>query len=89
MCGRVALNYTLPLLSRLLEDKTVQLRQQLTKLVGQPESLNISASVFMDKLYEDLHWLVLLAGHVLCIDCEGEVPTVPTDIMKYSLEQVN
>ncbi|OXU22639.1 hypothetical protein TSAR_013645 [Trichomalopsis sarcophagae] len=85
--GRQVLNHTLPLLSRLLEDRTNKLKEQLNRLVGQPDSLNISGLTSVESLYEDLHWLVLIAGHVLCMESDGETPLVPADIMRYSLDQ--
>lgn len=79
----------MPLLSRLLEDRTNKLKEQLNRLVGQPQSLNISDATSIENLYEDLHWLVLIAGHVLCMESDGEVPLVPSEIMRYSMEQVH
>lgn len=79
----------MPLLARLLEDRTSKLRDQLNRLVGQSESLNISGSTMMESLYEDLHWLVLLAGHVLCMDSEGEIPLVPSEIIRLNMEQAH
>lgn len=86
--GRQVLHHTLPLLSRLLEERTNKLKEQLNRLVGQPDSLNISGLTSAESLYEDLHWLVLIAGHVLCMEADGETPLVPADIMRYSMEQV-
>lgn len=81
-------SHSLVLLARLIENRTNQLREQLTRLAGQYDTLNISGSVAMDNLYEDLHWLILLAGHVLCMESEGEEALIPTEVMKYSTEQV-
>lgn len=83
--GRQVLNHTLPLLSRLLEDRTSKLKAQLNRLVGQ---LNITDLSSIEHLYEDLHWLVLISGHVLCMESDGEVPMIPSEIMVYSMEQV-
>ncbi|XP_014203920.1 exportin-4-like [Copidosoma floridanum] len=82
--GRQALSHTLPLLSRLLEDRTNKLRAQLNRLVGQ---LNMTDLTSVEHLYEDLHWLVLITGHVLCMESDGEVPLIPSEIMLYSMEQ--
>ena len=43
----------------------------------------------LENLYEDLHWLILLAGHVLCMEAEAETALIPSEIMRYSMEQVN
>lgn len=86
--GRQVMSHSLTLLSKLLEDRTNKLKEQLNRLVGGPQSLNISDATSIENLYEDLHWLVLIAGHVLCMESDGEVPLVPSEIMRYSMEQV-
>lgn len=86
--GRQVLSHTLPLLSRLLEERTNKLKEQLNHLVGQHDSLNISGQTSIENLSEDLYWLVLITGHVLCMESDGETPLVPSQIMRYSMEQV-
>ena len=77
------------MLARLLEDRTNRLKDQLNHLVSnQAGSLNISGVALVDNLYEDLHWLVLIAGHLLCMEADGETPLLPSEIMRYSMEQV-
>jgi len=76
----------LPLLAQLLEDRTHKLRENLNTLVGQNESSSRPAS--MDELYEDLHWLILIIGHVLCMESEGETALIPLEITRCSMEQV-
>ncbi|XP_011307073.1 exportin-4-like [Fopius arisanus] len=83
--GRQVLSHSLPVLSHLLETRTSKLRQQLSQLVGQPKTLNMNAN--LKELYEDLHWLVLIAGHVLCMESDGEAALIPSEVMKYSIEQ--
>ncbi|XP_015609401.1 exportin-4 isoform X2 [Cephus cinctus] len=86
--GRQIPSHSLPLLARLLEDRTNQLRDQFNRLVGQPVEIQMLTYREMSKLFEDLHWLVLLAGHVLCMESEGEVAQIPSDLMRYSMDQV-
>lgn len=89
--GRQVPNHSLPLLAQLLEDRIHKLRDNLNKLVGEePISKPTSQfkSTLMDDLYEDLHWLVLITGHVLCMESEGEVALIPSEIMECSVEQV-
>lgn len=74
-------------MSRLLEDRTIKLKGQLDRLIHQQEPLNISTSSTLENLYEDLHWLVLISGHVLCLESVGETALVPSEIMHYSMEQ--
>lgn len=57
------LDHSLPLLARLLEERTTQLHMQLQQMHMQP--LNISASNALDCLFEDIHWLLLISG-ILC-----------------------
>ncbi|XP_063971922.1 exportin-4-like isoform X2 [Diachasmimorpha longicaudata] len=83
--GRQVPSHSLPVLSHLLENRTNKLRQELSQLVGQPKSLNMNAN--LKELYEDLHWLVLIAGHVLCMESDGETPLIPSELMRYSIEQ--
>ena len=87
--GRQVPGHALPLLARLLEDRTSKLRAQLNSIVSQPETLKISGSMSLESLYEDLHWIILLAGHVLCMESVGEVALIPSEIVRYSMEQVN
>ncbi|XP_015117470.1 exportin-4 [Diachasma alloeum] len=83
--GRQVPSHSLPVLSHLLEIRTSKLRQELSQLVGQPKSLNMNSN--LKELYEDLHWLVLIAGHVLCMESEGEIALIPSELMRYSIEQ--
>jgi len=61
------------------------LRENLNTLVGQNESSSRPAS--MDELYEDLHWLILIIGHVLCMESEGETTLISLEITRCSMEQ--
>nr|XP_046471552.1 exportin-4-like isoform X1 [Neodiprion pinetum] len=85
--GRQVPGHSLPLLARLLEDRTNRLSGQLNRMADQSQPMSISSSSLVEALYEDIHWLVLLAGHVLCMDSEGEVALVPSEIMRYSMDQ--
>lgn len=53
----------------------------------QSQTMTISASNALDNLFEDLHWIILIAGHVLCMDSDGETPMIPSEIMQYSIGQ--
>lgn len=48
----------------------------------------ISATNESDNLniFEDIHWIILIAGHILCMDSDGETPLIPSEIMQYSLD---
>ncbi|XP_011647101.1 exportin-4-like isoform X1 [Pogonomyrmex barbatus] len=83
--GRQVLRHSLPLLVQLLEDRIHKLRDNLNILAGQNESSSRPAS--MDELYEDLHWLILIIGHVFCMEAEGETALIPIEITRCSMEQ--
>lgn len=53
----------------------------------QIQTMTVSASNALDDLFEDLHWIILIAGHVLCMDSDGETPMIPSEIMQYSITQ--
>lgn len=53
----------------------------------QIQAMTISASNALDDLFEDLHWIILIAGHILCMDSYGETSLIPSEIMQYSISQ--
>lgn len=50
--------------------------------------LNISITKAMEILFEDVHWLLLIAGHVIAMESSGEQPIIPSEIMQHSIEQL-
>lgn len=84
--GRQVPNHSLLLLAQLLEDRIHKLRDNLNVLVALNKPSPQPAS--MNELYEDLHWLVLIAGHVLCMESEGETALIPLEIRRCSMDQV-
>ncbi|KAK1126040.1 hypothetical protein K0M31_005568 [Melipona bicolor] len=86
--GRQVPNYTLPLLAQLIEDRTFKLRENFNKLLEQIESLHTMKNDSLSRLYEDIHWLVLMIGNILCMESDGELALIPTEIMRYDMEQV-
>ncbi|XP_054273696.1 exportin-4-like [Macrosteles quadrilineatus] len=83
--GRQIPGHALPLLAKLLEDRTSRLHSQLQRIHMQ--ALNISESAIIDCLFEDIHWLLLITGHVICMESEGETALIPSEIMHYSIQQ--
>ena len=53
----------------------------------QSHAMTIAESIYLDNLFEDIHWIVLIAGHVLCMDSDGETPLIPSEIMRHSIQQ--
>lgn len=37
----------------------------------------------LDAVYEDIHWLLLISGHLLCKDYEGEEPLMSSEVLAY------
>ena len=42
-------------------------------------------SIKTENLYEDLHWIILLAGYILSDDVSGEKCLIPDEVMMYSI----
>lgn len=83
--GRMVPEHALTVLHRILEDRTNQLRQRLSTM--QTQAMTVNDAQQLDSLFEDLHWTILIAGHTLCMESEGETPLIPTNIMQYSMAQ--
>ncbi|KAK7874402.1 hypothetical protein R5R35_001498 [Gryllus longicercus] len=83
--GRQVLSHSVPLLARLLEDRVRRLREHLQTMHTQ--ALNISNTSALDCLFEDIHWLILIAGNTMAMDSEGETALIPAEVMLYSIEQ--
>lgn len=80
--------HSLNILGKLLEEKTRQLHGQLQTMCSGAHQLNVSNTATLDALFEDFHWIVLIAGHVIAMESVGEQPIIPSEIMHHSLEQV-
>ena len=44
-------------------------------------------SIKTENLYEDLHWIILIAGYILSDDVSGEKSLIPDEIMMYSIAE--
>uniref|UniRef100_F6WCM9 Exportin-4 n=1 Tax=Ciona intestinalis TaxID=7719 RepID=F6WCM9_CIOIN len=80
--ARTSPHTCVPFITRLLEGRTDRLHGQLQR-VGQQGGVG---DPMLSVLFEDVHWLVLLAGHILADECEGETPLIPPEILKYSID---
>lgn len=81
MLGRHVLPHSLPLLCRVVEDRTRRLQELLQ---GQPQAGSPMTAAHKE-LLEDLHWIVLITGHLLTTVCEGETPLIPKEVTQFSL----
>lgn len=78
--GRFILPHSVPVITHLIKFKCQKLQAQISTVAdhtAQRESL--------EPLYEDLHWVVLIAGHILAFDGHGETNLVPSEILDYSI----
>uniref|UniRef100_A0A146LH98 Exportin-4 n=1 Tax=Lygus hesperus TaxID=30085 RepID=A0A146LH98_LYGHE len=83
--GRQVPSHAVPLLGKLLEMRIATLHSNLERI--HCNSFNISDSNILGCLFEDLHWLLLIAGHVIAMESEGESAMVPSEIMQFSIHQ--
>ncbi|XP_052755265.1 exportin-4-like [Galleria mellonella] len=70
----------------LLQDRSKRLETQLQLMhMGK---LPISSGGELITLFEDLHWILMITGHFLAVDCtEGETTMIPAEIISYSLRE--
>ncbi|CAF1221141.1 unnamed protein product [Didymodactylos carnosus] len=86
--GRHIIDHALPLLTRLLLDRTQKLCTTMEMLTTTSTTVNVRD---LDKINDDLHWLLLICGHVLTeeyLDSDSECATIPEAIMNFSYSQV-
>ncbi|KAK2170788.1 hypothetical protein NP493_1142g00027 [Ridgeia piscesae] len=87
---RLVSQHSVPLLSRLLEQRVSRLHgqlqriQQLAAATPPSDSCQLDTSV-VNSINEDLHWLLLVSAHLLTDDARGETPMIPAPIMQYSI----
>ncbi|KAK6640921.1 hypothetical protein RUM44_012619 [Polyplax serrata] len=84
--GRLCPQHSLPLLSRLIEEKTKELSSRFERLRNQ-QSATISDSSSLVLLFEDLHWLLLIACNIISEDPLGESIYLPSELKSYSIKQ--
>ncbi|CAB3226668.1 unnamed protein product [Arctia plantaginis] len=70
----------------LLRDRSKRLESQLHLMhLGK---LPVSGGEQLVSLFEDLHWILMITGHFLAIDCtEGEIVMIPSEIIQYSMRE--
>ncbi|XP_073955720.1 exportin-4-like [Choristoneura fumiferana] len=71
-------------LFELLRDRSKRLEEQLQLMhMGK---LPVSGGEQLVSLFEDLHWILMILGHFIAIDCtEGETVMMPPEIVHFSL----
>lgn len=88
--GREEPTHALPILCKLLEDKTRCLQAHLERVYSNAVNLNVdsSSSEGVEQLYEDILWIILVSAHVMSMESVGEQPIIPSEIMHASKQQM-
>lgn len=73
--GREEPSHSLPILGRLLEEKTRCLQAHLERIYTNSTNLNISSTDGLEQLYEDILWIILVSAHVLSMESVGKNET--------------
>lgn len=71
--GREEPSHSLPILCKLLEEKTRCLQAFLERIYTNSANLNVSSTDGLEQLYEDILWIILVAAHVLSMESVGVV----------------
>ena len=82
--GRECLDQSLPILINLLEGRIGRLHGQIQRIAGQGGR---DIDPVLGDLFEDIHWVVLIAGNVLSLDVDGETALIPSEVMQHSISQ--
>ncbi|XP_073971711.1 exportin-4-like isoform X1 [Rhodnius prolixus] len=85
LLGRQVPGHSVPLMAKLIEERTIKLYSYLERI--HQNSSSMSDTRVLGNLFEDLHWLILIAGHVVVMESEGETSLVPYEIMQHSIQQ--
>ncbi|XP_050429581.1 exportin-4-like [Adelges cooleyi] len=86
--GRLVLEHTLPLLVTLIEGQIKEMRTVIEHVhSGGGSNWSESFQQHVDSIHENIHWMFLIAGHVLTVDSEGEPSMIPSEIMHHSIKQ--
>eukprot|EP00094_Tigriopus_californicus_P000138 TCALIF_00134-PA protein Name:"Similar to xpo4 Exportin-4 (Xenopus laevis)" AED:0.05 eAED:0.05 QI:354/0.88/0.9/1/1/1/10/107/1127 len=82
--GRETAAHSMNILTQLLENRLSRLHGQMQRLISHGST---DIDRVLGDLYEDIHWILLIAGNVICLDTDGEAALIPSDMMRLSLEQ--
>ena len=82
--GRECLTYSLPALITLLESRITRLHGQIQRISSQGGT---EVDAVLSDLFEDVHWILLIAGNVLSLDVDGETALIPPEVMHHSINQ--
>ncbi|KAG4069052.1 hypothetical protein HA402_008363 [Bradysia odoriphaga] len=86
--GREEPSHALPILCKLLEEKTRCLQAHLERVYTNAVNLNVDSSEGVEQLYDDILWIILVSAHVMSMESVGEQPIIPSEIMHSSKQQM-
>ncbi|CAH2047382.1 unnamed protein product, partial [Iphiclides podalirius] len=69
----------------LLHDRSKRLESHL-QLVHMGK-LPVNSTDQLVPLFEDLHWILMIIGHFLAVDCSTSSLRIPTELLQYSLRE--
>ena len=82
--SRTIAEHSIPLLAGLLEQCTSECAH-IHEMICRDKRTLFTCQNNLDSLYEDLHWLVLIAGYTLCDIVRGEDVLIPVHLMRHSI----
>lgn len=88
--AREVLPHSLPILTKLLEDKirTYAVMLQALYQANQALSENSKELKALENIFEDLHWLLLITCHTVAVESDGETNLIPSEINELSQSNI-
>lgn len=84
--GREKLIDTLPTLSKLLEERTQLLREQLFRIFNSNNVTKEDLKI-LEVIYDDILWILMVGANVIAMRFVGEGALIPSEVRKVSREQ--
>lgn len=78
--------FSIELIARCLENRVMTLGTQYKEMFDR-NMLHGEMSREMEETTDDIHWLLLIGGHILTLESAGEQPTMPSEIVQYTAEE--
>ena len=83
LLARSVLQQCMPLVVSLFERCLSEYMQIIFQVQQDRDNLSVLSSR-IDDLHEDIHWMFMISGHILCDVVEGEEVAIPKAILEYS-----
>lgn len=82
--AREIIEHALPILAKLLEDKIRTFAMMLQSLYATNVKVTEKETSALNNIFEDLHWLLLITGHTVGFEGDGETPLIPFELNTFS-----